>query len=202
MRAVAGAAAKYPDDPHLGAALYPPGFVYIILGGYQLSTENTLPPVVLVPERLASIPALLWTWSVVLVGNFVGGALGALALAYAGVFKLATAATAADISSKELAMSPPALFFKGAFAGLIVAGVIRLDCAVRDTVSRLMLVCIAFLLIPLGDLFHVVISFTELTYLVYLGEAALAAGAVGFVLPVPLGNALGGVLLVTVVNYL
>ena len=199
--AYAAMSAKYPDDPLLGAALYPLGFVYIILGGYQLFTENTLPPVALVLERLASIPALLWTWSVVLAGNFVGGALGALALAYAGVFEPATAATAADISGKGLATPPLALFFKGAFAGLVVAGVVWLDYAVRDTISRLVLVYVAFLLIPLGDLFHVVVSFTELMYLVYLGEAALAAGVVGFVLPVLLGNTLGGVLLVTVVNY-
>ena len=178
------------------------GFVYIVLGGYQLFTENTLPPVALGLERLASVSALLWTRSVVLAGNFVGGAPGAIASAYAGVFEPATAAAAADISGKGLATPPLALFFNGAFAGLIIAGVVWLDYAVRDTISRLVLVYIAFLLIPLGDLFHVVVSFTELMYLIYLVEAALAAGVVGFVLPVLLGNTLGGVLLVTVVNYL
>jgi hypothetical protein len=38
-------------------------------------------------------------------------------------------------------------------------------------------------------------------YLFYLGEAALLAGLLWFVLPVFLGNTIGGVLLVTVVNY-
>jgi hypothetical protein len=38
-------------------------------------------------------------------------------------------------------------------------------------------------------------------YLFYLGEAALLSGLVWFVLPVFLGNTIGGVLLVTVVNY-
>jgi hypothetical protein len=38
-------------------------------------------------------------------------------------------------------------------------------------------------------------------YLVYLGEAALLSGLFGFILPVLLGNTIGGVLLVTVVNY-
>ncbi|MFT4911374.1 MAG: formate/nitrite transporter FocA (FNT family), partial [Natronomonas sp.] len=81
------------------------------------------------------------------------------------------------------------------------AGVVWLDFAARDTISRFFLVYIAFLLIPLADLFHVVVSFTELMYLVFLGEAALLPGLVGFVLPVLLGNTIGGVVLVTVVNY-
>jgi len=56
-------------------------------------------------------------------------------------------------------------------------------------------------MIPLADLFHVVVSFTELMYLVFLGHASLVSGMYGFVLPVFLGNTIGGVLLVTVVNY-
>jgi len=193
--------AKTDGDPVLSALLYPLGFIYIILGGYQLYTENTLPPVALVLERLASLPALFRTWVVVLLGNFAGGALGALVLAYTGVFEPATAATAVEISEKGLKTDWWSLFFKGGFAGLVVAGVVWLDFAARDTITRFVLVYVAFLVIPIADLFHVVVSFTELAYLVYLGEAALLPGLAGFVLPVLLGNTIGGVLLVTVVNY-
>jgi formate/nitrite transporter FocA (FNT family) len=189
------------DSPVIASLLYPIGFIYIILGGYQLYTENTLPPVALVLERLASFPALLRTWFVVAIGNFVGGALGALVLAYTGVFSPEAAAAALELSQKGIETAPLDLFFKACFAGLIVAGVVWLDFAARDTISRFFLVYIAFLMIPLADLFHVVVSFTELMYLVYLGEAAFASGLVGFVLPVFLGNTIGGVLLVTIVNY-
>ncbi|ESS04674.1 MAG: formate/nitrite family of transporter [uncultured archaeon A07HR67] len=72
--------------PLLSVVLYPLGFVYIIIGGYQLYTENTLPPVALTLERLASLPTLLRHWTVVLAGNFVGGAVGAVVLSYGGVF--------------------------------------------------------------------------------------------------------------------
>ena len=47
------------DSPVIASLLYPIGFIYIILGGYQLYTENTLPPVALAIERLASVPATL-----------------------------------------------------------------------------------------------------------------------------------------------
>jgi formate/nitrite transporter FocA (FNT family) len=189
------------DNPFIASLLYPVGFIYIILGGYQLYTENTLPPVALVLERLASLPALMRTWVVVAIGNFAGGALGALVLAYTGIFSPEAAAAALEISRHGVETDFWDLFFKGSAAGFIVAGVVWLDFAARDTISRFFLVYVAFLMIPLADLFHVVVSFTELMYLFYLGEAALLAGLLWFVLPVFLGNTIGGVLLVTVVNY-
>jgi formate/nitrite transporter FocA (FNT family) len=126
---------------------------------------------------------------------------GALFLAYTGIFEPSTAAAAVELSEKGLKTGWWDLFFKGGVAGLVVAGVVWLDYAARDTVTRFVLVYLAFLVIPTADLFHVVVSFTELAYLVYLGEAAFLPGLAGFVLPLLLGNTLGGVLLVTVVNY-
>ena len=190
-------------DSHsiLSVLLYPLGFIYIIIGGYQLYTENTLPPVALTLERLASIPALFRHWLIVLAGNFLGGGLGALALAYGGVFDDATAAVALGFAQKGIATPASALFVKAAFAGLIVAGVVWINFAARDTISRLVVVYLAFLAIPMGNLFHVVVSFTEVIYLALVTGTNPLPALGGFVLPVLLGNTLGGVVLVTVVNY-
>ena len=190
------------DNPVIGVMLYPLGFIYIIIGGYQLYTENTLPPVALTIERLASLPTLLRHWLIVLTGNFTGGAIGAVALAYGGVFNAQTTTKAIELAEKgAFETGWWSLFFKAVFAGLIVAGVVWVVFSATDTVSRLLVVYIAFLAIPLGNLFHVVVSFTEVIYLVLLDRLALLPGLTGFVLPVLLGNTLGGVVLVTVVNY-
>jgi formate/nitrite transporter FocA (FNT family)/nucleotide-binding universal stress UspA family protein len=188
-------------DPILSALLYPLGFIYIIIGSYQLYTENTLPPVALTIARLASIPALLRNWVVVLAGNFAGGTLGAATLAWGNVLSTESAIAAANIASKGIATPQAALFTKAAFAGLIVAGVVWVEYAARDTISRLVVVYLAFLAIPLGGLFHVVVSYTEMVYLVLRGDILLTTGIYDFVLPVLLGNTAGGIALVTVVNY-
>ncbi|SFR65224.1 formate/nitrite transporter family protein [Halogeometricum limi] len=184
-----------------GVLLYPLGFIYIIIGGYQLYTENTLPPVALTLERLVSIPTLFRHWLIVLAGNFLGGGIGAFALAYGGVFDDATAAVAIGFAEKGIATPASALFVKAAFAGLIVAGVVWISFAARDTISKLVVVYLAFLAIPLGNLFHVVVSFSEVVYLALVTGANPVPALIGFVLPVLLGNTLGGVVLVTVVNY-
>jgi len=189
------------DAKFLGVLLYPLGFVYIIIGGYQLYTENTLPPVALTLERLASVPTLFRHWSIVLAGNFLGGGLGALALAYGGVFDDATASVAVGFAEKGIATPATDLFFKAAFAGLIVAGVVWINFAAKDTISRLVVVYLAFLAIPMGNLYHVVVSFTEVVYLALVAGVNPIPALGGFVLPVLLGNTLGGILLVTVVNY-
>lgn len=185
----------------LGALLYPLGFVYIILGDYQLYTENTLPPVALVLERLASIPALLTVWTIVLVGNLLGGLIGSTILAHTNVFSPAAMQTAIKFSQKAVETGWTTLFFKAAFAGLLVAGVVWIDYSARDTISRLIIVYTAFLGIPLGNLFHVVVTATEAMFLMSLGKLAITHGVVDIILPVLLGNTFGGILLVTVVNY-
>ena len=188
-------------DPVLSALLYPLGFVFIVLGGYQLYTENTLPPVALVLERLMSVPRLFVIWGLVILGNFAGGAAGAAALAWGGVLSDDAAVAATSLALKGLATPFWSLVAKAAFAGLIVAGVVWLVYAVTNSVTRLLVIYLAFLAIPIGNLYHSVVSFTELTYLVLVGEATFLVGMTGFVVPVLLGNTLGGVLLVTVVNY-
>jgi formate/nitrite transporter FocA (FNT family)/nucleotide-binding universal stress UspA family protein len=194
--------------PILSVLLYPLGFVYIIIGGYQLYTENTLPPVALTLERLASLPTLLRHWTIVLAGNFTGGAFGAVVLSYGGVFSGDAVDSAIYISSGGLEVGFWPLFFKAAMAGLIVAGVVWVGFASTNSVTRLVVVYLAFLAIPLGDLYHVVVSFTEVLYLLfaqslglYTGGITLVGGLGGFVLPVLLGNTVGGVVLVTLVNY-
>jgi formate/nitrite transporter FocA (FNT family) len=193
--------ASTDGDPVTSALLYPLGFVFIILGDYQLYTENTLPPVALTLERLASVPSLFRIWGLVLVANLAGGALGALALASTGVLSPDAALAAEGFARKAIETPWWTLFSKAVFAGLIVAGVVWVDYSLRDSISRLVLVYVSFLAIPFANLYHVVVSATEMLYLVFLGELSLLVGTTQFVLPVLLGNSIGGVVLVTVVNY-
>lgn len=190
--------AAFDGEPLVSHLLYPLGFMYIILGGYQLYTENTLPPVVLVLERLASVPALGAIFGLVLLGNVVGAGFGTVLLYYGEVVDHDAAVTIGLTAVEEGWIQ---LFVKAIFAGLIVAGVVWMDFAAGDTISRLVIIYLAFLSIPLAGLYHVVVSSTELLYLVLAGEYGLWPGIYGFLLPVLLGNTLGGILLVTVVNY-
>lgn len=195
-------AAQFGEEAVLaGAALYPLGFIYIIVGNYQLYTENTLPPVALVLERLASVPRLLRIWVVVFVSNAVGAGIGAYVLANTGVLSVAAVEAAIGFGTEGLETAWWDLFYKGLFAGFVVAGVVWLDYAARDTISRIVLVYMAFLTIPTAGLYHSVITSADMLFLVFEGEVGIVTGTVEFLAPVVFGNTLGGVVLVTIVNY-
>lgn len=87
------------------------------------------------------------------------------------------------------------------FASLVVSGVVWLDFSFRDSICRLVLIYIAFLPIPLGSLYHIVVSTAEVVFLLLMGEATFINSLINFLLPVLLGNIFGGVILITVVNY-
>ncbi|UZR96835.1 formate/nitrite transporter family protein [Chondrinema litorale] len=192
----------YPQDSvGLGNLLYPIGFIAIVLGGYQLFTENTLTPVTLVLTRLASIPSLLRLWSIVLFANVSGAAIGALLFANTGVFSSEAAETASKIGEHALSFSKITLFYKAAVAGGLVATMVWLVHAARDTISRLLIIYIVMILIPAGELFHCVVGAFEIFYLVYVGSASLLTVFIDFFIPVVLGNIMGGVIFVAFVNY-
>lgn len=200
-RSAVTAAVPFDFGGLIGNLFYPVGFVLIVMGRYQLFTENTLTPVTLVLTRIASVRALLRLWGIVIVANVLGAALGAFVLANTGVFTPAAAAVAHGFGEHAFATAWWNLFFKGIFAGNIVAAMVWLVHASQDTTSRFLLVVFLMFLIPTTDLFHCITGMCEVLYYVFQGDASLWAAFADFFVPVTLGNTVGGVLLVALLNY-
>lgn len=193
--------AAFPDNNFLSAILYPVGFIYIILGGYQLYTENTLPPVTLVLSRVASLPLLLRVWSIVLIGNVVGAGLGAALLAHGHVLSPPAMEAGVTLTSEALDKGWWAIFNRSLFAGWLVAGVVWLNHAARDTISRFIIIYLIFYLIAAAELYHVITTACEVLYFLFVTDAGPLSVGFEFWLPVLLGNTIGGVFLFTLVNY-
>ena len=196
-----GTAAVDSSSGLVGPLFYPVGFIFIIIGHYQLYTENTLPPVALVLLRLISIPGLLRIWGLVLFGNIVGVGIGAYILANTSVLSPEAATVAAGFGAEALHMPWWDLFFKGIFAGWLVAGLVWLDHAARSVTARILIVFFIMYLIPTMGLFHIITSMCDALYLFFQGGAALWPLTWNLLLPVLLGNTLGGVVLVAILNY-
>lgn len=194
--------AATPMDPSglIGNLLYPLGFLLIVAGRYQLFTENTLTPVTLVLTRIASVPLLLRVWGVVLAANVLGAAAMAWVLAHTGVFEPEAAAAARAFGEHALSVPAADLFWKGVFAGWIVASMVWLTHAARDATARILIVFVLMFLIPSADLFHCIIGACEVLFLWFQGLATLGDSA-RFFGAVVAGNTVGGVLLVGILNF-
>ncbi|MFH5886069.1 formate/nitrite transporter family protein [Halalkalibaculum sp. DA3122] len=199
-RAAMTAAVGPESSLFLGNMLYPLGFILIVAGKYQLFTENTLTPVTHVLTRIASVPALLRVWGIVLFANVIGAGALAYALANTGIFAAEAAEVARGFGEHALSVSWNDLFWKGVLAGWIVASMVWLTHAVRDAMARIAIVFILMYLIPIADLFHCIIGACEVLYLIFQGLAGW--GQFGyFFSAVTLGNTVGGVILVAILNY-
>lgn len=184
----------------IGNLLYPLGFVLIVAGRYQLFTENTLTPVTHVLTRIASIPALFRVWGIVLFANVLGAGVLAYVLANTGILVPDAAEAARGFGKHALSVPWDDLFWKGVLAGWIVASMVWLTHAVRDAMARLSIVFVLMYLIPAADLFHCIIGACEVIYLICQGLADWAQFAY-FFSAVTIGNTVGGVLLVAMLNY-
>lgn len=195
LTAATDSAGVFPGD-----LLYPVGFVVVVLGRYQLFTENSLTPVTLVLTRIASIPALLRLWGVVLAANLVGAGSLAVLLSAPGLLDEEQLAVGRDIAAHAVEVPTGGLFLKAVVAGTIVASMVWLTHSVRDGAARIIIVYLLMLLIPTADLFHCITGFCEVAFGVVQGEATVLE-ALRFLVVVVSGNILGGVLLVATINY-
>lgn len=185
----------------VGNLLYPVGFIFVILGRYPLFTENTLTPVTLALTRFASLRDLLRIWGVAFSLNLVGAALFALLLAHTGIFSAEMAETAHAFGEHLLSASWSDAFFKAVLAGWLLAGLVWLVHAAQGTTARFFLIWLVIYLQVCADLFHCIVGSAETLYVVFVGTAGLGAYLTDFLIPVTLGNVVGGVVFVAILNY-
>ncbi len=184
----------------LGNIFYPVGFVLIVLGRYQLFTENTLTPMALVLTRLASLRELMRLWGIVFFANMLGAVAISLLLATTSVFDEETSSVAFKMGEETLKASWGEAFWKSVIAGWLVASMVWLIHGSRDTISRIFIIWILMYFIGAAHFYHIITSSVEVFYLAFTAHAELSF-LWTFTLPVLLGNILGGVFFVAVLNY-
>ena len=88
---------------------------------------------------------------------------------------------------------------KGIFAGWLIALMVWLLPAAEST--RLQVIIILTYLVGLGQFAHIIAGSVDAFYLVNLGKLTWLACIGSFIIPTLIGNIIGGVSLVAVLNY-
>lgn len=196
--------AHTPDSgwqPIVIALGYSLGFLFVILGRQQLFTENTLTPVLefLRVRRRETLIRTLKLWGVVLLANLVGTAIFAAAMAYMQVLPNHMQPAMAGIAAGEYDAGFVTMMVRAIFAGWLVALMLWLLPAAET--ARVGVIIIVTYLIGLAHFPHVIAGSVAALYGVFSGGHSLAEYVGGFFLPTLIGNVIGGVLMVAVVNY-
>ena len=90
---------------------------------------------------------------------------------------------------------------KAVFGGWLVALMAWMVAASRDTISQAFFIYVLAFLIPAGGLIHCIAGSSEVLISVFAGEVPFMEYLASFLLPATLGNAVGGVFLVALLNY-
>lgn len=199
LRAYLPEASWKPLVENLGYTL---GFLVVIMGRQQLFTENTVTAIIPVLDnwdRGRTALKTLRLWAIVIAGNVAGAALFAYAVAHSGVFEAPIRAAFLQIGLQTLSPGSPEIFLRGIFSGWMIALMVWLLPASEN--QRVSVITIITYVVGVGGLSHVVAGSVEALYAVAAGAATWPQFFTHFFVPVFLGNSLGGVALVSLLNY-
>lgn len=181
-------------------SLYPVGFIAVILGRAQLFTENTLYPVALVLSERRHYLATLRLWAIVLFFN----CLGALAFAALAVRTHALepkyVESLSAIGVENVSHSLGAIFCSAILGGWIIAMVAWLVSGSHSISGSVMLIWLLAFVVGLGHFAHSIASSGEILASVLHGSLPVSR-YFGWLWPAVLGNIVGGVGLVTMLEY-
>lgn len=190
-----------PWRPLITSLGYTVGFLIVVIGRQQLFTENTLTPILpLLHNRdLHTLRRVARLWGLVLVANIGATWLMAYALFKANVFEPSIHAAFLEISHHTFASPFGTTFMKGIFAGWLIALMVWLLPAAEA--ARIFVVVLITYIVSLSKFAHIIAGSVDAAYVIYAGEASFADYVVSFFVPTLLGNVMGGVVLVAILNF-
>ncbi|WP_242634363.1 formate/nitrite transporter family protein [Marinobacter salicampi] len=177
------------------------GFVLVILCRLQLFTENTITvvlPVLAQPTR-NRFYCTGRLWGIVLAANLCGTFITAAIGVHGGILPADTLAAILEISHHLASLTPAETLLRGIPAGFFIAALVwMLPSAKR---SEVLVIVMFTWLISAGGFTHVIAGSNEIFTLVLSGEMNIFTALIYHILPVLIGNIIGGTGLFAMLAY-
>jgi formate/nitrite transporter len=189
----------------LGGLAFSLGLILVVVGGAELFTGNNLIVMAWAERKVTSLQ-LARNWSLVYVANLIGSLGSALMVFWSGALSLgdgAVAETAVRIGEAKVALGFGQAFFSGILCNILVCLAVWLCFAAHDVAGKVLAI-----IFPISA--FVALGFEHSIANMYLIPIAWLAGAeavtigsfLANLVPVTLGNIVGGGLFVALVYWL
>jgi formate/nitrite transporter FocA (FNT family) len=177
---------------------YAVGFLIVILGRQQLFTKNTLTVILPLLNRKAKtrIRDVARLWTIVLLANLLGAFLFAWLISDSSVFDSQPGVHAAfSVLGREAFQGGfLSTFLRAILAGWLIALMIWLLPFAES--ARVWVIALLAYVVGLGHFPHIIAGSIAAFYQVLTGGISLGGCLTNFMVPVLLGNVIGGVALV------
>lgn len=185
---------------------YSVGFVMVVLSRQQLFTESTITVVLplLADFGRQKLMRSGRVWAIVLTANITGTVLAAAFCSFVPVIAPDLRAAMVEISRHALGYDWWIMLLRGISSGFLIAAMVWLIPCAKG--SELHVVVLITYVIAIGDFTHIVAGSVEAFMLLFAGVWGagvwgIAHLAGGFMVPVLVGNIVGGTALFALISY-
>ncbi len=195
---------RLPDTawrPLIANLGYCAGFLIVVLGRFQLFTENTITAVLplLAHRSWRNLMLTARLWLVVIAANLVGTLAFAFAVIHLAIFPVEMTEAFMLVSRHFMEKSALEMLSHGIPAGFLIAAMVWMIPSAEG--AEFWVVTLMAYLIALGDLSHVIAGSAKAFLLLVHGEIGVWHTVGEFLLPAFVGNVIGGTVLFTLLAY-
>jgi len=195
---------RLPDTewrPLIAGFGYCVGFLMVVLGRQQLFTESTITAVLPVAASTtpANIARMGRLWGIVLAANLTGTLVAALFCSFTPVLSADLYGGMIAISRHLLDNSWAETFFRGIASGFLIATMVWIKPGAEG--NQFHVVTLMTYLIAIGGFTHIIAGSMEAYLLVINGDLGVWPMIANLMVPILLGNMIGGTALFAVIAY-
>lgn len=192
-------------SPHmlkfLLALSYPIGFIFVVIGRSELFTEHTSLAVLPVLNGVLKVKDLLQLWTIILVGNLIGGFMFSFAIvSFAGSFDTISVESIAEIGYHIINYKSTTILFSAIFAGWLMGLLTWLVASAQETISRIIVIILITFTIGIGGLHHSIVGSIEAFSAYLASDSITILDYLKFESFAILGNLIGGVFFVGLIK--
>ena len=194
--------ARLPDAPwrDLVASFgYCLGFIFVTMGRQQLFTETTLTVMLPYLKGTHRMPDVARYWAVVFAANIIATLLFAAAASIPHLFQPDAVQAFTKLGTKTVEPGFALVFVKAIFAGWLIALMVWLMPAAGP--ARFFVIVAVTWLISVAQFSHVIAGSAEGAFAAIHGAIAWPDYLLSFLIPAVIGNSIGGVVFVALLNH-
>ena len=180
---------------------YTLGFIIVVLGRQQLFTESTLTAILPLLTRRdgKTLAQVIRLWVVVLAFNLVGTFIFAWLISHEALFDPEINKALKAIAEEAIKDPFWPMAIKAILAGWLIALMVWLIPGAGP--SRLLLIMVLTYVVAIAHFSHIIAGSVEAAYNVFTGAIGVGDYFTRFLIPTLLGNTIGGVSLVAILNH-
>ncbi len=190
-----------PWRPLVAGFGYCVGFLMVVLGRQQLFTESTITVVLPVFAKFSwdGIWRMGRLWAIVLAANLAGTLIAALLCNFTPALSPELLQGMLHISRDLLALSWTEMFFRAISSGFLIAAMVWMIPSAES--AKFAVITLMTYLIAIGGFTHIIAGSLEAYMLVFSGDWEWWRMIGMFMVPVLLGNMVGGTALFALISY-